>query len=175
MRWEDINTQTCSIAKASSVFGDRWTLLIIRQMFFGLRRFSEIQKSLGITKHRLTDRLNRLIEEELVFKHLYDENYNRYEYLLTEKGLDLYPVLITLGQWGDKWMQDADGHPLEYIHKACGKVTRPQLSCSCCGEPMKLNDFSLQLGPGLSAKKARGEISEADQLMYEKIPSPMKK
>ena len=169
MRWEEVSTQACSIGKASSVFGDLWTLLIVRQIFFGLKRFSEIQKSLGITKHRLTDRLSRLIEEGLIYKHLYDENYNRFEYLLTEKGLDLYPVLIALGQWGDKWMKDCDGVPIEYVHTNCGKVTKPTLSCSCCGEPMKLGEFSLKVGPGLCEKHNRGELEGADKMIYEKI------
>ncbi|MBU2876885.1 MULTISPECIES: winged helix-turn-helix transcriptional regulator [Aliiglaciecola] len=171
MRWDDINTQTCSIAKASSVFGDRWTLLIVRQLFLGLRRFSDIQKSLGITKHRLSDRLSRLIEEDLVYKHLYDENYNRFEYRLTEKGLDLYPVLITLSQWGDKWMCDADGVPVEYVHTECGQVANPKLSCSCCGKPLNLGNLTLRVGPGVTAKCARGDINDKDKMLYGRMMS----
>ncbi|WP_100642083.1 winged helix-turn-helix transcriptional regulator [Alteromonas facilis] len=169
MRWEDISEQTCSIAKASSVFGDRWTLLIVRQLFLGLRRFSDIQKSLGITKHRLTDRLNRLIEEGLVFKHLYDDKYNRFDYRLTEKGLDLYPVLITLAQWGDKWMCDGDGIPMQYEHQECGNMMTPTLCCSCCNKPLNLNNMKLKVGPGIAAKHARGDMSEGDQMLYKRL------
>ena len=166
MRWDDISAQTCSIAKATSIFGDRWTLLIVRQLFLQIRRFSDIQQSLGITKHRLTDRLNRLIEEDIVFKHLYDERYNRYEYRLTEKGLDLYPIMITIAQWGDKWACDHDGVPMEYVHTECGEVANPRLCCSCCGKPLRVDNLRLQAGPGIVKKSGRDALSDMDEMLY---------
>ena len=91
MRWEDVDSQICSMARALAIFGDRWTLLIIRDAFRRVKRFSHFQKSLGITKHRLADRLNRLVEAGIMIKVPYDESGKRFEYRLTEKGIDLYP------------------------------------------------------------------------------------
>lgn len=166
MKWDETSAQICSVARATSIFGDRWTLLILRQLFMRLTKFSDIQKALGITKHRLTDRLNRLIEEEIVFKHLYDESYKRYEYRLTEKGKDLYAVFIVIGQWGDKWMGDADGPPVEYVHKASGKQVDPILSCARSGEPLTPHNVKMQLGPGVKKKLERNEIDEQQMKLY---------
>ncbi|MBA6288932.1 helix-turn-helix domain-containing protein [Colwellia sp. MB3u-4] len=166
MRWDQVNTQTCSIARSLSIFGDSWTLLVIRQVFMRIRRFSDIQQSLGITKHRLSDRLNRLVEEEIIYKHLYDEKYNRFEYKLTERGLELYPILISITMWGDKWTADADGPPVEYVHKNCGENAKPKLSCSHCDEQINANNTTMRLGPGIEKKLMRGEVKETDINLY---------
>ena len=166
MKWDEISTQCCSVAKATSIFGDKWTLMILRQMFMGMRKFSEIQQSLEITKHRLTDRLNRLIEQGIIFKHLYDDKYNRFEYRLTEKGVDLYAVFITIGQWGDKWEADGDGPPVQYVHKECGQVADPVLSCSCCGGKLTPKNIAVQIGPGVTNKLEREEITENELKLY---------
>lgn len=167
MRWDQINHQTCSISRSLAIFGDTWTLLIIRQIFMRIRRFSDIQQSLGITKHRLTDRLNRLIEAEVIYKSLYDEKYQRYEYRLTEKGLDISPILMTITMWGDKWLADADGAPVEYVHKQCGHNAKPVLACSACGESLSARDAELHLGPGIAQKLERGQLSELDIKLYQ--------
>lgn len=171
MRWDETGNQICSVAKATSIFGDRWTLLVLRQLFLGMRKFSDIQQSLGITKHRLADRFNRLVEENIVYKHLYDEKYKRYEYRLTEKGADLYAVLITIGQWGDKWASDCDGPPIEYVHKACGQPAKPALCCSCCGDKLTPQNLSVRMGPGIEKKLEREELSEMDMKLYEQVTS----
>lgn len=166
MKWQDSSHQTCSVARATSIFGDKWTLLVLRLLFVRVYKFSDIQQTLGITKHRLTDRLNRLIEEGVVFKHLYDEKYKRYDYRLTEKGTDLYAVMIVIGQWGDKWLSDGDGPPVEYIHKDCGQNAKPTLTCSCCGEKLTPNNLSLGIGPALQKKIDENDISEHDKKLY---------
>ncbi|WP_197472295.1 helix-turn-helix domain-containing protein, partial [Oleiphilus sp. HI0067] len=109
MKWEDIESQNCSMARGLAIFGDRWTLLIIRECFRRVRRFSDFQKALGITKHRLSDRLTRLVDEGILTKVPYDDSAKRFEYRLTDKGLELYPILMSVALWGDKWLSDEDG------------------------------------------------------------------
>ena len=157
MRWEEVDSQICSMARGLAIFGDRWTLLIIRDCFRRMRRFSDFQKSLGITKHRLSDRLTRLVEEGILTKVPYDASGKRFEYRLTEKGLDLYPVLMSVVQWGDKWVDDDDGAPVIYTHKLCGKHTQPCYTCDCCGEEIHARDLEPEAGPGVTKKIARGE------------------
>lgn len=158
MRWEEVESQVCSIARALAIFGDRWTLLIIRDAFRRVRRFSDFQKSLGITKHRLSDRLNRLVDAGIFEKKIYDEKRGRYEYQLTEKGLDLYPVLMTVVQWGDKWVADEDGAPVVFRHKSCGKTMNARLVCDQCDEDIQAKAVLPEVGPGVTSKIERGEI-----------------
>src|SRR5262245_1642216 len=102
----DYDGQNCSIARALEIVGERWTLLIVRDVFLGRRRFDEFQESLGISRNVLTERLNRLVEEEILERVLYQEHPARYEYRLTRKGLDLHLALTGLRQWGDKYVSE---------------------------------------------------------------------
>jgi len=102
----DYEGQNCSIARALEVVGERWTLLIIRDVLLGLRRFDQLQESLGIARNVLTDRLNRLVDEGVLERVLYRERPERYEYQLTKKGLDLNIALTALRQWGDEYLSD---------------------------------------------------------------------
>ena len=106
MRWNEIDRMTCSVARALSVVGDRWTLLIVRELFMRSRRFEQFQAQLRLSPLTLTDRLNKLVEHGVVRRVRYRERSPRYEYRLTEKGLDLYPLLLALIRWGDTWMAD---------------------------------------------------------------------
>jgi DNA-binding HxlR family transcriptional regulator len=98
--------QNCSIARALEVIGERWTLLIVRDVFLGLRRFEQFQENLGIARNVLTDRLNRLVEEGILERVRYSERPERYEYRLTQKGRDLNLALAGLRQWGDKYRSE---------------------------------------------------------------------
>jgi len=162
MRWDDIDKQVCSVARALSIVGERWTMLIIRDAFLGTRRFDQFQSNLGITRHRLSERLTKLVEQGVLVKVPYQERPLRYEYRLTRKGLGLYPVLMSLARWGDEWLDGGAGVPLEYVHQKCGKLTRPSLTCSECGEPLRPQEVSPQLGPALrelgSAVESRADI-----------------
>ena len=151
MKWDDIDQQICSVARALSVLGERWTLLIIRDAFRGTRRFDDFQRSLGVTRHRLSERLGKLVDEGVLTRVAYMERPTRYEYRLTRKGLALYPVLMTLSQWGDDWMDDGNGPPQRYRHSLCGKQTRAVLSCDECGDPLRPEEVSAQAGDVLSA------------------------
>lgn len=148
MRWEDLDREACSVARTLSVVGDRWTLLILRECFLGTRRFEEFETRLGIARHVLADRLKKLTDADVLSKSAYQERPRREEYRLTEKGRDLYPVMMTLAQWGDKYMTGAEGVPLLRIHKTCGHAMRGVLVCSECGEPIAARDVSVKAGPG---------------------------
>lgn len=150
MRWDDIDLQVCSVARALSVVGERWTLLILRDAFLGTRRFDQFQTSLGITRHRLAERLGKLVEQGVLTRVKYSDKPPRHEYRLTRKGLALYPVLMTLGRWGDEWMDKGDGPPVEYFHQRCGKKTRPVLTCSECGEDLRPQHVTPVVGPALA-------------------------
>jgi DNA-binding HxlR family transcriptional regulator len=102
----DYEGQNCSIARALEVIGERWTLLIVRDVFLGLRRFEQFQENLGIARNVLTDRLNRLVEEGILERVRYSERPERYEYRLTQKGRDLNLALAGLRQWGDKYRSE---------------------------------------------------------------------
>jgi DNA-binding HxlR family transcriptional regulator len=102
----DYEGQVCSVARALEVVGERWTLLIVRDAFLGLRRFDEFQENLGIARNVLTDRLNRLVEEGILERVRYSERPERFEYVLTRKGRDLQLALAGLRQWGDAYLSD---------------------------------------------------------------------
>ncbi|MCH8542689.1 MAG: helix-turn-helix transcriptional regulator [Alcanivorax sp.] len=143
MKWHELGEMDCPIARSLSILGDRWTLLIIRNAFMGTRRFDDFQKQLGITRHLLSDRLNRLTEKDIFTKVRYQDAPKRYEYRLAEAGLALYPIILMLTKWGNIWLNDDNSHPpLQVIHKPCGHVTDPQLRCSECGEELHARDMA---------------------------------
>ena len=125
--------QVCSIARSLELIGERWTLLIVRDIFRGLRRFDDIQKDLGIARNVLTNRLDRMIEEGILEKRPYAERPPRYEYFLTEKGIDLWPVLVSLVKWGDKHEPGMDGPPAVVRHKECRGEIDDHFTCERCG------------------------------------------
>ena len=143
----DYEGQNCSIARALEVVGERWTLLIIRDVLLGLHRFDEFQESLGIARNVLTDRLNRLVDEGVLERVLYSERPERYEYQLTKKGLDLNIALTALRQWGDRW-RAPDGPPLQLLHRECGHITELVPVCAHCHAPVGPTDVSAIAAPG---------------------------
>ena len=104
MKWDELDTNWCPVARAMSVVGDRWTLLILRDCFLGISRFEDFQKSLGVTRHVLSERLKRLVEAGVIEKHAYSDKPPRFEYKLTPKGKDLGPALAALRDWGKMYM-----------------------------------------------------------------------
>src|SRR6266498_3568892 len=120
MRGVPLATLHCSIARTLDIVGERWTLLILRDAFSGVRRFEDFATSLPVARNVLTDRLHTLVEHGILRRHRYQERPARYEYRLTTKGMELYPVLIALLQWGDRHLAGEDGPPVEVQHAACG-------------------------------------------------------
>ncbi|MCB0996627.1 MAG: helix-turn-helix transcriptional regulator [Acidimicrobiales bacterium] len=123
----------CSIQRTLDVIGDRWTLLILRDLFRGVRRFGQLHAHLGIARNLLTDRLGSLVDAGIVTKVPYQDRPPRHEYRLTPKGIDLSPALVALMQWGDRWYAD-DGPPTLLVHDACGTPLEQLLRCPACDE-----------------------------------------
>lgn len=133
MQWRAVRETSCSVARALSVVGERWTMLILREAFFGRRRFDEFQAGTGIARNILSARLHALVLNG-IFDRIEDVGDDRHiEYRLTKKGIDLYPVLLALMRWGDAWMADPQGPPVTLVHRECGHKTTPALTCSHCG------------------------------------------
>jgi DNA-binding HxlR family transcriptional regulator len=127
-------TQNCSIARSLEVVGERWTLLIVRDALLGLRRFDDFQESLGISTNVLTSRLRGLCDEGLLRRQPDPERPGRTEYVLTDKGRELAPALISLMKWGDRHYPGPDGPPRLTLHAGCGGSVSPTLECTSCGE-----------------------------------------
>ena len=162
MRWEDLEKQPCSIARSLAVFGDRWTLLVLRECFMGVKRFADFQENLGISKTIVADRLKHLTDHGILEKTAYQENPVRYKYRLTQKGLDIYPIFLSITQWGDTYYAGQKGIPLVYHHKTCGHDFHPVTICSECGEPVDARDVVAHPGPGAErfARSTNAQRSE---------------
>lgn len=143
-------SQICSVARALEVVGDRWTMLVIRSAFQGIRRFDDFQAHLGIARNVLTDRLNRLCDEQILRRHRYQERPERYEYRLASKGVELWPVMVSLMLWGDRHYAD-DGPPLLVHHRGCGGRLTPALTCADCGASLGPGNVTATPGPGSRA------------------------
>jgi len=137
----------CSVAQCLEVVGEWWSMLIIRDAFLGVTRFDQFQERLGISRNILNQRLNRLIETGVLTRTAYSEHPPRYDYRLTEKGRDLWPVLTAMRQWGDRYAAP-DGPPLQVVHRACGHVSEAIMTCSECGEPIGPREVTAVAGPG---------------------------
>ncbi|HEY1360024.1 MAG TPA: helix-turn-helix domain-containing protein [Thermoleophilaceae bacterium] len=147
------DNQLCSLARTLELIGDRWTLLVIRDAFLGLRRFEDFQKSLGVARNVLTDRLNRLVEQGILRRELYQERPERYEYRLTRKGVELWPAMMTMMKWGDRYLYP-EGHPRLILHKDCGGEIDERLHCSKCGAELGPTDVYVEAGPALASNEA---------------------
>lgn len=147
MRWSQIGKMNCSIARTLSIIGDRWTMMVLRDSFLGVRRFEDFQSDLGVSRRLLADRLRKLERHGILERRRYQENPPRDEYRLTEKGLDLYPIIVSAARWGDKWTAGKSGPPIEFIHKHCGHKMTPTLGCSECREPVAARDVRWEPGP----------------------------
>jgi DNA-binding HxlR family transcriptional regulator len=121
----------CSIARSLELVGEKWTLLILREAFFGVRRFEDIQRGVGCARNLLSARLAKLVEHDVLRREPYREpgHRQRYEYRLTEKGRDLFPIVVALMDWGDRWAVDQDGPPVEVRHRDCDAQVHAKLTC----------------------------------------------
>jgi DNA-binding HxlR family transcriptional regulator len=142
------DSQVCSVARALEAIGDRWTMLVIRDAFLGVRRFDDFQRDLGIARNVLTDRLGRLVEEGILEKRAYQERPERFEYRLTEKGADLWPVLVSLMKWGDRHSPSDGGQPTLIVHRDCGGEVNERFRCERCGADVDARSSAAMPGPG---------------------------
>ncbi len=141
------STSGCSIQQTLDVIGDRWMLLIIRNLFRGARRFSELEEDLGIAKNLLTVRLNKLVSADIVERVPYQDRPVRHEYLLTQKGRDLSPSLVALMKWGDRWCNDGSA-PTVLVHSDCGTPLMQVTHCPTCDDALDPGQIRSRPGPG---------------------------
>ena len=144
----DYRDQTCSIAATLEVVGERWSLLIVREVFLGVRRFEEMQADLGIARNVLQARLTRLVDQGVLERRIYQARPPRHEYLLTEKGIDLWPTIVALMKWGDVHAARPAGPPVLLEHRDCGGAVDEHRICASCGARLSAGDVLAQPGPG---------------------------
>jgi len=155
MKRTELADHPCSIARALDAAGEWWAPLILRDVAYGVRRFSEIEQDLGISANVLSDRLATLVAEGLLQPRVYQQRPQRHEYHLTEKGSDLMPALLALMQWGDRWSWPHGRGPVRVLHGDCGHEVRVQVRCEHCEREVE---------PGeLRAKVRRGVLQPLQQ------------
>lgn len=155
MAWSEVGETVCPIARSLAMVGDRWTVLILRELFLGVKRFEEFQVQTGMSSHLLSTRLKRLETDGIVARRPYTDRPPRHEYRLTEKGLDLYPLLLSLKAWGEKWGDfEANAEPaLVITHRQCGHEIGLQLTCPSCAMPFGPKDATVTLGESFQAER----------------------
>ena len=148
MKWSGLAEEACSVARTVAVIGDRWTLMILRDCFLGVRRFEDFQARLGISRTITAQRLRMLVNQGVLKKTSYQSHPQRYEYRLTEKGMDLYPVIMAVVSFGDRHYAPASGPPVLHRHKPCGHDFHPVTTCSECHLPLLAQAVETRVGPG---------------------------
>jgi DNA-binding HxlR family transcriptional regulator len=138
----------CSIARATDLFADAWTALIMRDVLLGVTRFDDLAEDLGISRKVLSARLARLVAEGVLARERYRDHPPREHYVATEKGEGLYPVLLALMQWGDRWYAGEAGPPARLRHLPCGHDTAPVIVCVHCAAPLDTRNTAPRSGPG---------------------------
>jgi DNA-binding HxlR family transcriptional regulator len=149
MKLKSFDHMNCSLAQTVEAIGERWTLLILREAFFGKKRFEEFQKGLGIARNILTARLNRLVEQDILAKRPVEAG--RYEYVLTPRGLELQPVLLAMTHWGDKNKPHPRGKRVVFVERATGKAIAPMAVRSADGRVLSARDIKATPGPGATS------------------------
>jgi DNA-binding HxlR family transcriptional regulator len=148
--------QPCGVARAMDIVGELWAFMIIRDVFLGVRRFEGLRENLRISRKVLTERLELLVERGILERRQYQDRPPRFEYRLTPMGVDLFPVLMALARWGNRWLA-GDGVPIEFVHRKCGQVTNARVVCDACGDDLGAHNVQPQLGPG-------GEVSYVEAI-----------
>jgi DNA-binding HxlR family transcriptional regulator len=150
MKHAELLHENCAIARSSSIVGERWVWVILRQAFNGARRFEDFQRGIGLARNVLTDKLNALVEHGILERRLYAEHATRdlHEYRLTKKGRELFPIYAALMQWGNRWT-GLPAPPVDLLHKPCGQRIAARVVCSHCGEDIDVHDTEPVVGRGM--------------------------
>jgi DNA-binding HxlR family transcriptional regulator len=143
-----LDEHACSIARSLEIIGDRWTILILRDAFRGIRRFDDFRRDLDIARPVLADRLKRLVERDVLTKVQYETHPPRYEYRLTPMGMELSPILVALMRWGDRYLAGDDGPPTVLVHEPCGHRLQQGFWCPSCEQTFSPADIASRPGPG---------------------------
>ncbi len=146
MKWNDLSNESCPVARGLSVIGDRWTMLVLRDCFLGLRRFEQIQERLGITRHVLADRLRKLEAAGVLRREPYQERPVRHEYRLTERGKALYPVLVSLIDWAEAHVPPPDASSVTLVSRETGVPITPVLVDGNTGEKITHRTVTARMG-----------------------------
>ena len=163
MQRSSFGDQSCSVARTLDIVGDRWTPLVLRDIAIGISRFDAIQSDLGVSRKVLTQRLEALVEHEVVVRVPYSEHPPRYDYRLTEKGNDLAMVLLAMQQFGDKWAFGGEP-PIQWRHLACGRISAPVACCDQCGEQVRPGDAVPLRGPSFDQESSPVVGEALDQI-----------
>lgn len=134
-----------AVERALEIFNDSWAFAVLQELFFGVRRFDDIQRNLQISRSVLTRRLKHLEDQQIIFKQLYNTRPDRYEYRLTDRGIDMYPIFVLLRQWGEKWLPNVAESDVKLTHKTCKKALTMVLSCEHCGDPVSARDVGYKV------------------------------
>lgn len=155
MRTSQLVNMTCTIARSVDAIGDPWTIMIIKELLLGQRRFDDIETYTGVSPHLLSVRMRKLEKQGIVERRAYQQHPTRYEYRLTEKGIDLWPILIALKDWSARWGKWPEGEPLRIRHKGCDHVTSLKVVCSHCDEPINARDVKQEMSEAMLKERAR--------------------
>jgi DNA-binding HxlR family transcriptional regulator len=150
------SVDNCTIGRTLNVLGDRWSFIVLREVFQGIRRFDDLTVRTAIPRAVLTDRLRRLVDAGILRREPYREPgaRGRSEYRLTDKGLDLYPVLLALQEWGGRYLADPEGPPIEFVHRDCGEPLHLEMHCAAGHELGRPRDVGARPGPGAHRRAA---------------------
>lgn len=155
MKLQEIDQQPCSIARSLSEIGDGWSLMLIRDAFYGRTRFSDFVTYTGAQKTIVSDRLKRLVAAGIFDRVEYERHPTRHEYRLTDKGHDLAGVMLALVSWGDRWLDHGDGPPISITHTDCGHDADPRIVCGHCGHDLTAGHLRAGPGPGFPQRGPR--------------------
>lgn len=146
----DVAVDNCTIGRAMAILGEKWTVVVLREVFTGVRRFDDMRQRTGIPRQVLANRLARLVDEDVLRRVPYREPgaRARHEYRLTDKGFDLYPVLVAVREWGDRYLADPEGPPLATVHRDCGAEVQARLHCTAGHDVESPRDVLPAPGPG---------------------------
>jgi DNA-binding HxlR family transcriptional regulator len=146
----DFSVDTCTIGRAMAILGEKWTMVVLREIFNGIRRFDDMRRRTAIPRQVLTNRLGVLVDHGLLRKEPYQVpgERARHEYRLTQKGLDLYPVMVAVAQWGDRYLADPEGPPVEFVHRDCGATMTVAPVCAAGHHVDDVRRIVPQPGPG---------------------------
>jgi DNA-binding HxlR family transcriptional regulator len=150
----DFAKMECSVARTLDTIGDRWSLLILRDAFYGVRRFEDFRDDLGVARNILTDRLQKMVSHGVLDRVQYEDKPPRFEYRLTDKGKDLLPVVLTMMQWGNKWTQEDEKGPITLTHLTCGHEATPVVTCSHCHEELVRRELRVEPLPEIVTRRA---------------------
>jgi DNA-binding HxlR family transcriptional regulator len=144
------STENCTVGRTMTILGERWTFVVLREVFNGVRRFDDISRHSGIPRQVLSNRLALLVEQGILRREPYQDpgERARHEYRLTDKGFDLYPVLVAIAAWGDRYVADRAGPPVEFAHRDCGAEVRTVLECHDGHRVERPRDVVTRVGPG---------------------------